>query len=363
MVSTPVRIGVRRRVPGARTTVRRLPAGVLLPGLVLAVVALAAFSLATGSLGIPLREVVGVLGDRIGLVEYDATQAYETIVLDVRLPRVLMAVLVGAGLGMSGATLQGVFRNPLADPGLIGVSSGAALGAVAAIVLGIGSFGGYTTPVLAFAGALLVTMTVYRIARHGGRTEVVTIILTGIAINAIVASGIGYLTFVATDQQLRSIVFWQLGSFANAKWDVLVPAAVLVGAGVAYLPRLARALDLLALGEREARHLGVATERLRLQAVAVSALVVGASVSVAGIIGFVGLVAPHLVRILCGPRHATVLAGSALFGALLLLGADLFARTAVDPKELPLGVVTSAIGGLFFLWLLVVTRREQGGWG
>ncbi len=325
--------------------------------------AVSVWSVTVGAVGVPVRHVVAVIADLVGIGDVDGVPAASvTVVRDIRLPRILLAIGVGGSLGLCGAALQGVFANPLADPGLIGTSSGAALGAVVGIVTGLGTIGSWSTPAFAFAGALAVTALVYRIARHDGRTEVVTLVLTGIAINAMVVAAIGYVTFLADDQELRSIVFWQLGSMAAARWSSVAVAFAFLALGLAVVPRLGRSLDLLALGEREARHLGVDTERLRRIVMAVSALVVGAAVAVAGIIAFVGLVVPHLIRLAAGPGHRLLLPASALGGALLLVGADVIARTAVEPAELPLGVLTSAVGGVFFLWLLLATRREQGGW-
>ncbi|MEM9133312.1 MAG: iron ABC transporter permease [Actinomycetota bacterium] len=335
----------------------------VLGGLSATLVAASVWSVTVGAVGVPVGDVLAVIGDLVGIGRAgDVPQASETVVRDIRLPRILLAVAVGGSLGLCGAALQGVFANPLADPGLIGTSSGAALGAVVGIITGLGAIGSWSTPVFAFIGALAVTALVYRIARHDGRTEVVTLVLTGIAINAMVVAAIGYVTFLADDQELRSIVFWQLGSMAAARWTSVGVAFAFFALGLAIMPRLGRALDLLALGEREASHLGVDTERLRRIVLTVSALVVGAVVAVAGIIAFVGLVVPHVVRLVAGPGHRLLLPASAVGGALLLVGADVVARTAVEPAELPLGVLTSAVGGGFFLWLLVLTRREQGGW-
>lgn len=267
--------------------------------------------------------------------------------------------LVGAALGVAGAALQGVFRNPLADPGVVGVASGASLGATAAIVLGFGALGTMSLPVAAFAGALAV----YGIARRDGRTEVVTLILTGLAIVAIVESFVGLLTSVADDDQLRDLTFWRLGSLGGASWDGVGTIAPIVAATVLLTPLLARPLDLMSLGEREAAHLGVDTERVRAAAIVLAALGVGAAVAMAGVIVFVGLVVPHMVRLAAGPRHRVLLPGSALGGASLLVCADVIARTVAAPVEVPLGVVTGLIGGPFFLWLLFRTRRAQGGWG
>ena len=284
----------------------------------------------------------------------------------IRAPRVLMCLLIGAVLAVSGAALQGVFRNPLADPGVIGVSSGAAVGAVAAIVLGVGStlvraHRHARSP--AFIGGLIAALAVYAMSRRDGRTEVVTMVLTGVAVSAICGAFVGLLTFLADDAQLRTIVFWSLGSMGGATWESLGAAAPMLLASAVLLPLFGRPLNALVLGEREARHVGVDTERVRLTVVALAALGTGASVSVAGIVGFVGLVTPHLLRLVAGPDHRLLLPASALGGAVLLLVADLVARTVVVPAELPLGVVTALAGGPFFLFLLLRTRRLHGGWG
>jgi iron complex transport system permease protein len=342
---------------------RRVPPSLLFPLLLGVLVAALLTSISIGTFSVSGIDILRTVGDRLGIADSSAVPlAARTVVWDVRLPRTLLAAAVGAGLGLSGAALQGIFRNPLADPGIIGVSSGAALGAVTTIVLGVGALGSWTTPLAAFAGAVGVSIMIYRLSRRSGRTEVVTLILTGIALNAIVASTIGYFTTRANDQQLRSIVFWQLGSFANAQWRFVGVAVAVVGVGALVLPRLSRRLDLLALGEREARHLGVETERLRTTVIVIASFVVGGCVAVSGIVAFVGLVVPHLVRLVAGPAHRVLLPAAAIGGAILLTLADLAARTVAAPTELPLGVVTSGVGGVFFLWLLLSLRRRQGGW-
>lgn len=354
-----------RRSPahGPASGVRRVPAALLHGSLLALLVVTVVASVSVGAFHVHWADVLRVIGDHLGIgSSASVPPAARTVVWEVRLPRTLLACVVGAGLALAGASLQGIYRNPLADPGIIGVSSGAALGAVASIVLGIGDLGSWTTPVAAFAGALAVSVLVYRMSRRAGRTEVVTLVLTGIALNAIVASLIGYLTTRADDQQLRSIVFWNLGSFANARWRYVGVAGVIVAFGALTLPFLARRLDLLALGEREARHLGVETDALRRQVIVVAAIVVGGCVAVSGIIAFVGLVVPHLVRLVAGPAHRVLLPAAALGGAALLTLADLGSRTVLAPRELPLGVVTSGVGGVFFLWLLLSVRRSQGGW-
>lgn len=234
---------------------------------------------------------------------------------------------------------------------------------MAAIVLGLSAFGGATLPLAAFAGGLAATLVVYAFARFEGRTEVVTLLLTGLAVNAIAGAGIGYLVFRATETEVRDAVFWTLGSLGGATWSTVLSALPFVAVGALLLPAFARDLNLLVLGEREAGHVGLETERVRLLLIVVAALTTGAAVAVAGTVGFVGLIVPHLVRLAAGPDNRIVLPASFLAGATLLVLADLAARTASAPAELPLGVVTSLLGGPFFLWLLHRTRRQHGGWG
>ncbi|MFN8532625.1 MAG: iron ABC transporter permease [Dehalococcoidia bacterium] len=291
-------------------------------------------------------------------VDAGATAQQETVFLVVRLPRVLLAALAGAGMATAGALLQGIFRNPLADPGLIGVSSGAALGAVATIVVGIAPLGPVTLPVAAFLGGLSAALFVYRFSQQDGRTDVTTMLLVGIATTAAIGAVIGLFTFRANDPQLRSIVFWTLGGLNGALWRTVMVAAPFVLAAVLLAPRLARPLNLFALGESEARQSGVETEWVKRLAIGLAALATGASVAVAGPIGFVGLIVPHLVRLAGGPDHRLVLPGAALGGAALLVMADLVARTVVAPAEAPVGIITALAGAPFFFWLVL---RSRGG--
>jgi iron complex transport system permease protein len=321
----------------------------------LAVVALAA--LGTGAVAIGPGQVLAILADAVGVALPWPFEARQALVLTgIRLPRVLLGMLVGAGLAVSGAAMQGLFRNPLADPGLIGVSSGAALGAVTVIVLGASlstALGAVLLPGAAFLGGAVATVVVYRLATSGGRTSVATMLLAGIALNALAGAGTGVLTFVADDAQLRDLTFWTLGSLGGATWSALAVLAPCILACVLAAPLLARPLNVMLLGEQEAAHLGIDAQRVKRVVVAGAALCVGAAVAVSGIIGFVGLVVPHLLRLAVGPDHRTLLPGSALLGAALLVAADLLARTVVAPAELPLGIVTALVGGPFFLWLLL----------
>lgn len=317
-----------------------------------------------GAVAISPLQAVGILLDACGLssgVAYAPDQA--AVLLAVRLPRVLLGVVVGGTLGMCGAALQSLFRNPLADPGVLGVSSGASLGACLAVVIGFSGVGfalpaafePYAISLAAFLGALVVTGFVALLVRS--RAGITTVLLVGIAISALAGAATGVLTFVATDEQLRSITFWSLGSLAGATWTSLAGALPFIVPALLLLPFTARSLDALALGEREAEHLGVRVVRVRRAVVLLSALAVGAAVAATGGIGFIALVSPHLVRMIAGPRARITMIGGALVGAALLVLADLTARTVVAPAELPIGVVTAIIGTPVFLWLVLRARE------
>ncbi|MCX4415245.1 iron ABC transporter permease [[Kitasatospora] papulosa] len=315
-----------------------------------------------GAYDIPLGDVLSSLQHRVGLGGQALDRVAESVLWNVRLPRVTLALLVGSSLGCAGALMQGVFGNPLAEPGVIGISSGAAVGAVASIALGLTFFGNWTITVCAFVSGLATVLLVYVLSRSGGRTEVVTLILTGIAVNALAGALIGLFIFFADNAQITQITFWQLGSLSQATWPKVLAVLPCAALGLLVAPFHARKLDLLALGERPARHLGVDVERLRIVLVLVVALLTAAAVAVAGIISFVGLLVPHLLRMANGPGHRFLVPGSALGGALVLVAGDLAARTVADPAELPLGVLTALFGSPFFFWLLRRTRRRQGGW-
>jgi iron complex transport system permease protein len=323
-------------------------------------------AICVGAFRIPPDALAGMLLAPLGLADPDSFTAQQQAVFGaIRLPRTVLAILAGAGLALSGAVLQGLFRNPLAESTVIGVSSGAMLGAALAIVAGhllpVGlrtTLGPITLPLAAFACALGVTLTVWRFGRSAHGTSVASMLLAGIAFNAIAFAGVGFLSVMANDEQLRNLTFWNLGSVGIATWHWLaVVAPVAVVAGVVLL-RLAVPLNALALGATEAAHLGIDVARLERTGIVVSALVVGVLVSLTGVIGFVGLLAPHAVRLACGPDHRVVLPGAALLGATLLLVADACARTWVAPAELPVGVFTTFIGAPFFLWLLARAKRS-----
>ncbi|WP_175464649.1 MULTISPECIES: iron ABC transporter permease [unclassified Streptomyces] len=354
--------GAAPESPSSGVTSSRSTAYLLTLGLSLALLAGCLLSAAIGAYNIPLGDVLSSVQHRIGLGGQALDRVGESVLWNVRLPRVALAVLVGASLGCAGALMQGVFGNPLAEPGVIGISAGAAVGAVASIALGLTFFGNWTITVFAFVAGLATVLLVYALSRSGGRTEVVTLILTGIAVNAFAGALIGLFIFFADNAQITQITFWQLGSLSQATWPKVLAVLPCALAGLLIAPFYSRKLDLLALGERPARHLGVDVERLRIVLVLVVALLTAAAVAVAGIISFVGLLVPHLLRMANGPGHRFLVPGSALGGALVLVAGDLAARTVAAPAELPLGVLTALFGSPFFFWLLRRTRRKQGGW-
>lgn len=320
-------------------------------------------SAVTGQLEISGQQVLGSILERIGFqTELAPDDDVVTATLwVVRFPRIAMAMAVGAALAVGGALMQAVFGNPLAEPGVVGVSSGAALGASIAIVFGI-QFAGGGVAALAFVGGLLATLLVYAVARAGGRTEVVTLLLTGIAINAFAQAGLAFVLFLADTASREQIVFWQLGSLAGSLWSEVVVVVPLLAVGLLVAIVVSRSLDVLSLGERNARNLGVDVEGLRIVVIIVVALLTAAAVAFAGIIAFVGLVVPHIIRMALGPSHRTLLIASALGGAVLMLFADLLTRTLVAGADLPIGMLTALVGGPFFFALLYQQRRKSGGW-
>lgn len=336
---------------------RRLTQGqVLLLGSVLVLLSMLAGG-AHGAYAIAPAELLALLWDGVRGVGDGSPAAL--VFYNIRLPRLLLGLAAGAGLGMAGALMQGLFRNPLADPGLVGVSGGAALAAATSIVLGSWWFpelpralGSWTLVTMAFGGALLVTALVYALAQSEGGTRVGLMLLAGVAINALAGAGLGLLSFIATDEQLRNVQFWLLGSLGGARWSavMLVSAIILIAITIGFT--LAKPLNAITLGEAQAVLMGVNVERVKRTAVLATVLAVGVVTATTGIIGFIGLVAPHAVRLLAGPDQRVVLPGSALLGAALVLGADVVARTVASPAELPLGVLTAFVGVPFFLLLL-----------
>jgi iron complex transport system permease protein len=349
----------------ARSPMRNRPrAGLAGVALIALLITLAVLSLTHGAVSVAPSRVFEILF-RSGFGGTGDPGSDAIVLVNIRLPRLLLGALIGAALGASGALMQGLFRNPLADPGLVGVSAGASLAAAATIVFSERLSAGWTggspfalLPVAAFLGALGSTASLYAISTRGGRTSIATMLLAGVALAALAGSLTGLLAYVSDDRQLRDLTFWSMGSLGGATWtkvEVLTPVCALM---LAAAPFLSRGLNAMALGEAEAFHLGVRVQQLKITIILLVAAAVGASVSAAGVIGFVGIVAPHALRLAVGPDHRALLPLSALAGAILIAGADILARTMVAPAELPIGILTAALGAPFFLWLLLRGDRS-----
>lgn len=344
------------QVVAARAGARpRRPTRALAMGGVLALVVMGVLGLLLGNVSLPLLDTLGVLGHRLlGLPTGTWAASTETIVMELRLPRVLAALAVGAGLGISGAVLQGLLRNPLADPYVLGTASGAALGAAVGVLLPIQALllGFGVANVLAFVGALAAVTFVVRVAGSGGDSRA-SVLLVGYGVGSVLAAGLALAMYLSGDN-LRRIVAWLLGSLANASWSQVAIGLPIILVGSLLIVSRARTLDALLLGDEAAAHLGVDVRRERRILLGLAALVTAAAVAMAGLIGFVGLIVPHVVRLVSGPTARSVLPLSALVGAVFLVGADLIARI---PGELPVGIVTAMVGVPVFLVLL---RRARG---
>ncbi|MCU5774938.1 iron ABC transporter permease [Erwiniaceae bacterium BAC15a-03b] len=282
---------------------------------------------------------------------------------NIRLPRVLLAMLVGAALALSGAVMQGLFRNPLADPGLLGISSGAALAVAISVVLPLALpaiLALYVPMLAAFIGSLTITLVIFTLSRLG-QTGLSRLLLVGIAINALCGAAVGVLSWISNDQQLRQLSLWGMGSLGQAQWATVLACASLIIPAALLIQWRASRLNLLQFGEEEAHYLGVDVQRTQRHLMILSALLVAAAVAISGVIGFIGLVVPHLMRMCLGADHRWMLPGSVLAGAILLLIADTLARTLVAPAEMPVGLLTSLLGGPWFLWLIL--RRQAGNHG
>ncbi|MBT1443713.1 iron ABC transporter permease [Shewanella sp. JM162201] len=330
------------------------------PCLLLLLTLCSLLSISTGPLSIDPLQALGSLLDTLTPANLSTLAPHERLIIEnVRLPRTLLAMATGALLAMCGAVMQGLFRNPLADPGIIGVSSGAALGAAVCLVL-LPAAPTFAVPVSAFVFGLGTTVLIYRLASHNGSTSVPLLLLAGVAIAALAGAGIGLLNYIASDTALRDLSLWQMGAIAGATWPyTLLSLAAALGLFVLFR-RDARSLDALLLGESEARHLGIDTQGLKRRLVILCALGVGIAVAATGIIGFIGLVVPHLVRMVSGAAHHKLLVQSALAGALLLALADILARSLIAPAEMPVGLVTALLGAPFFVFLLIKQRHKLG---
>jgi iron complex transport system permease protein len=324
-------------------------------------------SLNLGYAPIPFRDILIILAKQVPILEnlVDAstiTQTAEVIITQIRLPRVICGALVGAALATAGTTYQGIFRNPMADPYVIGASTGAALGAALVMVLGIGVslLGVNTLQIMAFVGALITVLVVYAIARVGSRVPVTTLLLTGIAVSLFLSAIVTFLRTIASDQILHGLTFWLIGSLAPTEnWDKVwaVLPFIIIGAVIAYM--YSRDLNILALGEDQAQHLGVEIEKVKWILLVSGALMTAAAVSISGLIGFVGLIIPHLTRVLIGPDHRVLLPTSAIVGASFLMICDALSRVIMGSGEAPVGVITALSGAPFFIYLL---RRKRKGY-
>ena len=326
-----------------------------------------AVSILSGSIPIELHEAMQFFAHSLGMgtpAEYaDEMAVKQSVLMQLRLPRILLAMVTGLTLAVSGAVMQGLFRNPLADPGLMGISAGCAFGAALFAVLGggwlaaAGSAGSiWALPLAAFVGGLVSTWLVFTLGRTGERTDVATMLLAGIAINVIATAGTSALKYVADDQALRGVVLWLMGNLGSTPWEQLRWVLPVQLATVACMMLYAPVLNALLLGEAEAQHLGFRVERSKRILILLVALAVGLSVSLAGVIGFVGLVVPHLIRRLVGADHRVLLPASAMLGAILVLVADWLSRMLLAPTEIPVGILMALTGGPFFIWLLLTTR-------
>ncbi|WP_020532628.1 FecCD family ABC transporter permease [Flexithrix dorotheae] len=336
---------------------------ILLTGILLGLLII---SLGIGALEITPLEILKIFANHLGIFETPVDNTMELVIFNIRLPRLIFTMLIGASLGLSGATLQGLFKNPLVEPGIIGISSGAALGAILVImvlerffpeILGIARQ--WFIPVFAFLGGIIATIMTLKISQFEGKTKVTYLILAGVAMTSLASAIIGIAIFYADDAQLRTFTFWTLGDLSVATWDKLAILFPITSLSVIVLIILAKPLNAIALGEAEAFHSGVAVEKVKFVAIVFSALAVSTAVAFSGIIGFVGLVVPHIIRMCFNADHTIVLPASAIGGACLLIFADIFARTLVAPAELPIGVITALIGTPFFIYLLITAKKKR----
>lgn len=338
---------------------------IILVILLIAMILTAIIALGLGAFNIPTKDVFITLADKIGLSPNTVTdEMYADVLFAIRMPRVLLGMLVGAALGISGAAIQGIFRNPLSEPGLIGISAGASLFAVLIIAfetllfVGLSELLGYYLLAFgAFVGAGLTAFVVYQISKKDGRPNITTMLLAGIAINALAGALTGLMTYMATEQQLRTITFWMLGSLGGATWENLSAILPFILLPLVSLPFFGKALNAFSLGEEQAALLGINTDYTKRWVVLFSTLAVGASVAVSGVIGFIGLLVPHTVRLLGGVDYKYVLVGSMLLGAMILTLADVLSRTLVAPIELPIGVITALLGTPVFLYILIKENK------
>ena len=336
----------RRFFPGQRLTLT-------IGGVILLLISLSV-AVSVGAVSVPISTVWSILANKVssGLIHPVWSQGREAIVWEIRFPRALLALMVGAGLAMVGAALQAVTRNPLADPHLLGISSGGAFGAIFALLHSGLFLGLLTIPLLAFAGALMATAIVLGVSRVADATSADRLVLAGVAVSFIVMAAANGLIFLGDPRASHTVVFWMLGGLGLAQWSQLIYPLVILSASGAWLMCHTTKLNAMTIGDETAATLGIPVSRFRLVVFVVGALITGVMVAFSGIIGFVGLMVPHIARILVGGDYNRVLPASALIGAIFLLWADIAARTVMAPEDMPIGIVTGLIGGIFFVWLL-----------
>ncbi len=325
------------------------------------------FSASVGAVSLSYDKIFAFIGKSMGIqVNTSFTNIEEQVFYQIRLPRVILCAFVGASLSVSGALMQALFRNPIVEPGIVGTSSGAALGAAFIFVMGksiAGSYadtvGPFLLPLFAFAGGFIATMVVYKLSNVFGKTNVNTMILAGIAVNALANGGTGFFSYIARDPQARSITFWNLGTLSGADWRSVIMVGISTVAGIILCLRYSKALNALLLGEEEAGYLGVNTEKLKMRIILLNTFIVAIATSVVGVISFVGLIVPHLLRIMRSSDNRFLTIGSALLGAIVLNVADMVARVLVAPSEFPIGIITAFTGAPVFLYMLISNSRKQ----
>jgi len=337
--------------------------------LIIFLIAVSLASMIIGPVKISIYQVFLIIMDKIGVMNNNEsfTAIQESVLWDIRMPRIILGLLVGLALGSAGAILQGLFRNPLVDPGFIGISSGAAIGAMVAIMFSslILSYTSdfltpFILPALAIIGAFITTLLIYRMSKVSGKTNIMAMLLAGIAINALAGSIIGLLVSISSDSELRSFTFWTLGGLDNGSWKVSIISSIFILTSFLTIYKIRKKLDIFMLGDAEAYHLGLNVESLKKKIILIASIMVGISVSFCGMIGFIGLVTPHIIRLFIGPKHKYLIPGSALLGSILLVLSDLICKTVIAPAQLPIGVITSIIGAPFFIWLIFSQKRRLG---
>jgi iron complex transport system permease protein len=344
---------------------RKINYGTIYISLAIVLFSLIIFSAGVGAVHLSWSEIIDLARHRLG-ADVEVNSIHEGLFFQIRLPRTFLCVLVGASLSVSGAMMQSLFRNPIVEPGLIGTSAGSAFGAAMLIVLGQDSFfqsfsflGNMLMPVCAFLGGLIATLLVYYFSASLNRVNISIMILAGIAINAIAAGGTGFLAYIARDPQARSITFWNLGSLSGANWQSVLIVGLSTVIGFILALQFSKPLNALQLGDTEAGYLGINTDRLKILVILVNTLLVSVATSMVGIIAFIGLIVPHLLRLLKGSNNRYLIIGSALLGAIVMIVTDMICRVVIAPAEMPIGIVTAFIGAPVFLWLLYRFKNNQ----